>query len=240
VLPELHLLLLDGVAGAAVKDLVCDTADAAARAAHWLAAFQDARVQLPAVYALHHPLARARRWSARLQRGAPALAGAVARLEDALNAAPPPWPPQPRPLLIHGDFTAGHIFIAPQTTTVIDWDSCRPGDPPEDAGRFLASLSYLAARQRVSMPTAATAAASFRATYAESHPAAAASLPFYTALACLRKASQLVGASSPRAGISARPERAAVSARRDARRHTRQAGVLLEAAFASLAAAHPA
>jgi aminoglycoside phosphotransferase (APT) family kinase protein len=217
-MPGLHILLLDVAPGLPIKDLLWDGAPgAAARAARWLAAFHGARLPLPASYSLHDPLAAARRWSVRLARATPELASDAARMFDALTAARPPWPPHPH--LIHGDFGAGHIFVAPEATTVIDWDSCRPGEPPEDAGRFLASLYDRAARARTDRVIAAAAA--FQATYVAARPDAAASLPFYTALAGLHKASRV--------------DRHAHHVRRDHRR----ASTLLEAGLAALGAVHP-
>jgi hypothetical protein len=217
-LPGLHMLLLDVAPGLPIKELLRDGApDVAVRAARWLAAFHGARLPLPAAYTLRDPLAVARRWNVRLARATPELASAAARMFDALTAVQPPWPPQPH--LIHGDLSAGHIFVAPEATTVIDWDRCRPGDPSEDAGRFLASLYGLVAHNRAGGVTAAAAA--FQATYVAARPDAAASLSFYTALACLHKAS--------------RGDRHV----HDMQRHHRRASTLLEAGLAALGAVYP-
>jgi hypothetical protein len=64
------------------------------------------------------------------------------------------------------------------------------------------------------------AAAAFQATYVAARPDAAASLPFYTALACLHKAS--------------RGDRHV----HDMRRYHRRASTLLEAGLAALGAVH--
>ncbi|HEX6797643.1 MAG TPA: hypothetical protein VF116_08010, partial [Ktedonobacterales bacterium] len=90
-----------------------------------------------------------------------------------------------------GDFGAAHVFVAAETTTVIDWDSCRAADPAEDGGRFIASLWHLAARGCITRDDAAAAARRFRDAYAAVRPQLAARLPFYAALACLRKAARL-------------------------------------------------
>lgn len=196
-IPEMDLVMMDQAPGVPFHHLDPGVwPQAAHRVALWLAACANAAIALPASYALHHPLAAARRWSARLQRLAPDLAQHSARLLQDLVATQPPWPPVAR--RIHGDFGMGHVFCAPHAITVIDWDSCRLGDPAEDAGHFLASLAHLALHRA---PTAAiiTAVGSFRATYAEALPASAAVLPFYTALACLRKASHVANRSAERA-----------------------------------------
>ncbi|HEV7128913.1 MAG TPA: phosphotransferase [Ktedonobacterales bacterium] len=188
-LPDCHLLVLQVAPGAPIHRLTPDALpEAAVRAAYWLAAFHSTCLSLPPAYALRHPLVMARRWHARLERAAPELADDAAHLWDALVAASPAWPPQAR--LIHGDFGAEHLFIAPDATTVIDWDRCRPGDQVEDAGRFVGSLYARAARERAGATEMAAAAASFCAAYCGAQPAAAASLPFYVALACLRRASR--------------------------------------------------
>lgn len=221
-LPDLRMVLLEVAPGLPIKEALREGADGApdvaARAARWLAAFHDAPLPLPASYTLHDPLAVAMRWSERLAHTTPELASAAARTLDALTAARPPWPPQPH--LIHGDFGAGHVFVAPEATTVIDWDRCRVGDTTEDAGRFLASLSDLAngARTERIIAAAATFQATFQATYLAARPEAAAFLPFYTAFACLRKASRSIRHTH------------------DQRHYQRRASTLLGAALATLGA----
>lgn len=209
-LPELGLLMMDQAPGVPFHHLEQgEWPQAARRAALWLAALATAEIALPGTYTLHNPLAVARRWNIRLQCLAPELAQDSARLLMALSAAQPPWPPVVR--RIHGDFGVGHVFCAPHATTVIDWDSCRPGDPAEDAGHFLTSLAQLAMRRRASAAAITAAMSSFRATYAEALPASAAALPFYTALACLRKASRAASHSAERAGLLLRAGQAALT-----------------------------
>ncbi len=64
------------------------------------------------------------------------LARDARRLLAALTEARPAWPAPPH--LVHGDFSASHVYLTTETTTVIDWDAWGVGDCAEDAGRFLA------------------------------------------------------------------------------------------------------
>jgi aminoglycoside phosphotransferase (APT) family kinase protein len=124
-----------------------------------------------------------------LSADVPALSGAAHRLLAALAAVQPAWPAPPH--LLHGDFSASHVYLAASTTTVIDWDSWEVGDCAEDAGRFLASLHHLAARDPQHRGAAGQAAAMFARTYQAALPRAGQRLAFYEAWACLRKAAWL-------------------------------------------------
>ena len=129
---------------------------------------------------------------------APALAGDTRRLLAALVEARPAWPPLPH--LAHGDFSASHVYLAAEATTVIDWDAWGVGDGAEDAGRFLASLRHLAARDPARREAVAREAEAFARTYQAAVPLAGRSLAFYEALACLRTATRLMANGSPRCG----------------------------------------
>lgn len=190
-LPALSMALLRVAPGRSLADLLREgDLDAAARAGEWLGAFHAAPIPLPTVYALHDPLTHAARWTRRIARHLPALADRTIVLHTALAHTRPPWPGD-APRLIHGDFGAAHVFVAAEATTVIDWDSCRAGDPAEDAGRFVASLWHLAARGRLTQGDATDAERRFRDAYLAAQPPSAVRLPFYAALACLRKAARL-------------------------------------------------
>src|SRR5262249_38903247 len=118
---------------------------AARSAARGLAALAAAHLPLPAAYAVRLPLARAVRWADRLSRSTPALEAASAELLSALAAAHLSWPAAPQ--LIHGDLGAAHVFVGGGGVMLIDWDRAGAGDPAEDAGRLVASLFDLAARE---------------------------------------------------------------------------------------------
>ncbi|HEX6796850.1 MAG TPA: phosphotransferase [Ktedonobacterales bacterium] len=189
-LPALRLVLLRVAPGRTAADMLQDgDLEATARAGEWLGAFHTAPIALPTAYTLRYPLAQAARWHDRIARHLPALANRAGALHTRLLNARPQWPGEVR--LIHGDFGAAHVFVAAETTTVIDWDSCRVGDPAEDGGRFIASLWHLAARERITRDDAVAGVWRFRAAYAAVQPRIAARLPFYAALACLRKAARL-------------------------------------------------
>jgi len=205
-LPPWRLLLCELAPGVSVKARLrgvsadsaptAEAAEAAEAAARWLAAFDAAPLAAPSIYALHDPLAQAARWCSRLAQAMPLSAAPAWSLYAALMSARPPWPPS-TPRMIHGDFVMEHIFVAPgaadgaAVVTVIDWDSCRPGDPAEDAGRFVASLWGLYARGHADANTINGAAERFMATYTAEQPESAPHAPFYAALACLRKASRV-------------------------------------------------
>lgn len=198
VIPELNLLLLEHAAGTPISKLAPEEWPVAAlRAAHWLGALSAAQLPLPGSFALGDPVAGARRWQTRIQGAAPELTRDCEQILAVITARQPPWPAPVR--LIHGDFGVGHIFCGPEATTVIDWDSCRPGAPGEDAGHVLASLANLGWHCAADEGAITAALSSFRAAYAEVLPEYAPSLPIYTALACLRKASHVVERSVDRA-----------------------------------------
>jgi len=197
--PALRLLLLEEAPGETARAAVLrGQTGVGDRTARWLAAFHAGAPPLPAAYRLRDPLIKARRWTQALGATTPALAGDTRRLLAALVEARPAWPPLPH--LAHGDFSASHVYLAAEATTVIDWDAWGVGDGAEDAGRFLASLRHLAARDPARREAVAREAEAFARTYQAAVPLAGRSLAFYEALACLRTATRLMANGSPRCG----------------------------------------
>jgi hypothetical protein len=190
-LPALGLVLTDFAPGVPVTVLLREGNPelAAARAGEWLGIFHATRIAIPTASAPRDPLASAARWAARLARHLPRLHTYAWQLQARLAGAHHPWSLATR--VIHGDFAAEHVFIAGEATTVIDWDSCRLGDPAEDAGRFVASLWHLAVRGRIGRAEAIAAEGAFRRAYGASQPAAAVRLSFYAALIALHRACQI-------------------------------------------------
>jgi len=213
--PALRLLLLEDAPGETARAAVLrGQAGAGERTARWLAAFHAAAPPLPAAYRLRDPLIKARRWTQTLSATAPALAGDARRLLTGLVKARPAWPGPPH--LTHGDFSASHVYLAAETSTVIDWDAWGVRDGAEDAGRFLASLHHLAARDPARRGAVAREVGAFTRTYQAAVPLAGRSLAFYEALACLRTATRLMADGSPRrarraAALLAAGERALLS-----------------------------
>ena len=213
--PALRLLLLREAPGETARAaMLRGQAGVGDRTARWLAAFHAAAPPLPAAYRLRDPLIKARRWTQALGATAPALAGDARHLCAALVEARPDWPAPPH--LAHGDFSAAHVYLAAETTTVIDWDAWGVGDGAEDAGRFLASLHHLAARDPARRGAVAREVGAFTRTYQAAVPLAGRSLAFYEALACLRTATRLMADGSPRrarraAALLAAGERALLS-----------------------------
>jgi phosphotransferase family enzyme len=216
--PRARVLFQQSACGAPLTWLLhAGQAEAVSMAAYGLAALARAPLPLPAAYTLRHPLTRAHRWVVRLSLAAPELASAAARLLAALSDACPAWPTPPR--LIHGDLSAAHVFIAERGVELVDWDDAHPGDPAEDAGRLLTSLLHLGVRGKAPPQVIARARTAFTSTYAREAAEIAPRVPFYVALACLRKASRLVARPSPqRSPHSAALLTAGLSALREARR----------------------
>lgn len=195
--PALHVLLQDEAPGDTVRAAMQrGQIEGAERTARWLAAFYVARLALPAAYTLHAPLTKARQWTQQVCADAPVLAKQARHVLAALTERQPAWPP-PVPHLVHGDFSAAHVYLTAGTTTVIDWDSCSVGDGAEDAGKFLASLHHLAARKFVPHDTVAQATTLFTQTYRAAAPRAAEHVAFYEALQCLRTAKRLAAHRTP-------------------------------------------
>jgi hypothetical protein len=193
--PEIDLLLMEEAPGLSAREaLRHGQSGVGERTAQWLAAFHAA-APLPAAYGLREPVCRARRWAEKLNRSAPALAPQTRHLFATLAATQPDWPPEP--CLAHGDFSISHVYLAAQTTIVIDWDSWTVGDCAEDAGRFMASLHHLAARDPERYRCADREAQAFAQTYLSLVPMARHSLAFHEALACLRTAARLVTGAVP-------------------------------------------
>jgi len=213
--PALRLLLLREAPGETARAaMLRGQAGVGDRTARWLAAFHAAAPTLPGAYRLRDPLIKARRWTQALSATAPALAGDARHLCAALVEARPDWPGPPH--LTHGDFSASHVYLAAEATTVIDWDAWGVGDGAEDAGRFLASLHHLAARDPARRGAVAREVGAFTRTYQAAVPLAGRSLAFYEALACLRTATRLMADGSPRrarraAALLAAGERALLS-----------------------------
>lgn len=188
--PGWRLLLLEEAPGTPARDLLRrGEPGVGVRVAGWLAAFHTAALPLPAAYRMRDPLVQAGRWSWRLGESAPRLKASGQHLLGRLEAARPAWPP-PVPRLIHGDFVTAHVLLNGEQATVIDWDAWEVGDPAQDAGRFLASLRHLAVREPTLAGRASAEADAFASRYGELVPSAGRALPFYEALACLRKAAR--------------------------------------------------
>ncbi len=195
-IPAFHLLLEEEAGGQPARAaLRAGLPEVGERTARWLAAFHAAAPPLPAVYRLRDPMIKARHWTRTLRAHAPALADDSRRLLAALTEARPVWPP--RPHLVHGDLNASHVYLTAETTTVIDWDAWGVGDGAEDAGRFLASLHHLAARDHSHQGVVTQAVARFARTYQAVVPRGGQSLAFYEALACLQKAARLAVEGRP-------------------------------------------
>ena len=163
--PTLRLLLLEEASGETARAaLRRGQGGIGERTAYWLAAFHAAATPLVASHRPRDPLTKARAGRETLGANAPALGREARHLLAELVEAQPAWPAPPH--LVHGDFSASHVYLAAETTTVIDWDSCRVGDCAEDAGRFMASLHHLAAREperrEAVIQTARTFAHAFR------------------------------------------------------------------------------
>ncbi len=195
-MPTLRLLLLEEASGETAKAaLRRGQGGIGERTAYWLAALHAATAPLTAAHRPRDPLTKACRWADALGANAPALGREARHLLAALVEAQPPWPAPPH--LVHGDFGVTHVYLTAETTTVIDWDAWRVGDCGEDAGRFMASLHHLAARDPERREAVTQTARRFAQTYQTAVPMARQSLAFYEALACLLKAARLT-AHGPR------------------------------------------
>jgi hypothetical protein len=196
-LPTLRLLLLEEASGETARAaLQRGQGGIGERTACWLAAFHAATAPLAAAYRPRDPLVKARRWAQALAANAPALGREGRHLLTALTKARPAWSSPPH--LVHGDFSASHVYLAAETTTVIDWDSWRVGDCAEDAGRFMASLHRLAVRHPDRQEAMAQTARRFAQAFRAAVPMARQSFAFYEAAACLRTSARMTAKSSSR------------------------------------------
>lgn len=86
-----------------------------------------------------HWLGEIERRRRKLGRALPALATRIDRLADDLRRASDALP-EPAPVLLHGDFHPGQLWLHGCQPVLFDLDECCAGDPMEDLAAFLTRL----------------------------------------------------------------------------------------------------
>jgi len=109
------------------------------RAAAWLARLHVSSVGLPRRLTLPAEAVSARRWATVVGQAYPDLAASARGLASAW-AAEATTLPVAGEVPIHKDFHPGHVLLDGETTSVIDVDEARMGDPTFDVAHFCGYL----------------------------------------------------------------------------------------------------
>jgi aminoglycoside phosphotransferase (APT) family kinase protein len=192
-IPGLRLLLQEKVHGPRAKVVVLsadasERAEAAARAARWLARFHASAPRSGCVTPFAEQLDAIQRWSDTIAGQGEPFAFPARRLARRLM--------EEAASLGGGDLCAGHgsyachqIILAEGRTVTVDWDGYDLADPCRDVARFIVALERLALKYLGSIRALDAAAEVFLQTYQALSPLdVAAKLPWYGALTCLRLA----------------------------------------------------
>ncbi len=188
ILPDLHLVLFRGDAGAPldrIEDLSQATAGARG-AARWLARLHTSAVTLPRRMDLDREVTTTTEWAAVIGEHHPDLLARAAELADRWPAAVDPatdaWVP------IHKDFHAGHVLVdagAGCGICVIDLDEARLGEAALDVAHF---VTYLELHHAPA--TASVLADAFRTEYESASGRAGDVVAGYAAYTWLKIAKQ--------------------------------------------------
>ena len=191
--PELRLLLQERVSGPRAKQifLAADEAaraQAAVRAARWLARFQARAPRSGPTTEPARQLEAVDRWSHTVARLGEPVASQAGRLARRLNAEAAAA--GGRDLCAgHGSYHCHQIILTGDRTVTFDWDTHDVADPARDVARFIVALQRLAIKYLGSLQALDAAAGAFLETYLALSPfAVTASLPWHRALTCLRLA----------------------------------------------------
>ena len=141
-----RVVLYPGLSGGPLSDLLRRPGRGVARCLERVGAALHALHRLPLAVAgplPRHDLAaevsEVARASEHLGVLLPSVGAAASALLDRAQALHARLPAEP-PLFTHGDFKAEHVWATPGGPTLIDFDTCRLGDPALDVGKFLAHL----------------------------------------------------------------------------------------------------
>jgi aminoglycoside phosphotransferase (APT) family kinase protein len=219
-IPELHLLLLEKVAGTRAKQVLltsaeADRVDTAERCAHWLARFHAVAPRLGQPYRVTDVLDSLDEWLQPFRDCGDVLANRAKRLREQLEAAARGL--EPGELCAgHGHYTSGQVIIAERRpvavdsgmrhefisfdglvkdrTVTFDWDGHDVADPCRDLACFVVDLKRLAWKNPVASASLDHAAEVFLKTYFSVCLAkTGGNLPFYAAARCLRLARRDIG-----------------------------------------------
>jgi aminoglycoside phosphotransferase (APT) family kinase protein len=192
-LPRLRLLLQEKVAGTRAKLIFVnggdtDRADAAARAARWLAKFHADAPRAGHSTALTELLEPVERWSLRIAGLGEPFVSPARRLARRLAETAP----LSRTTCVcagHGSFSCHQIILGDGRTVTFDWDSYDVADPCRDVARFVVGLQRLAVKYHGFVSALDAAAEVFLTTYRARCPYdITTNLAWYRALTCLRLA----------------------------------------------------
>lgn len=197
--PEWRAVVMAGAAGrrpTPVRGRIDEWIDGAGRAATWLAALHRSAARPPRTVTRDQIEVRVASRAARAIHSRPHLAvplerrlAALAERRVAAGGGAPLAP-------THGRYHAGHVFISPDSVTVIDLDRLALGDPAVDLGEYLHRLRLQAARRGV-IGAADLATGEFLAAYAGHAGAMPAGVAYHWAASALGTACRLIEKGTP-------------------------------------------
>ena len=181
--PADGVILMGAAPGERVRELA--TGDRAAweealrGSARWLAALHSSEHRLgPPDDPTRRVLHLARRVAETAARR-PDLERLLARLLDELGERSPMRQSAPSVVQTHGRYHPQHVYVAPDSVTVIDTDRATPGDAAKDVGEFLHRLRADASSAGVDAEDADRMSAVFVEEYARGSAAELSALEFY-------------------------------------------------------------
>ena len=189
----LNLLLQEQICGPEAEEFVLsgqehDRTAAIERCALWLARFHSTAPGSGPILDLSSHLTSLKRWSRRIAKRAPMLAGKVTCLFERLEAAASRLG-QIDMCAGHGSYGPTQVILAAGRSAAIDWDGHDVADPSRDVARYLVSLRYLALEAACEDDAMKTAARLFLDTYAAARRSRMElHLPFHMAATCLQLA----------------------------------------------------
>ena len=143
---DLDLTLVSDVPGSRPDLRVASVLEAVVDGAASVAASMHASgIPVGRARTMETELARAADAVELIRADAPALAGWLTDIVDALRTVAPQTPAQ-QPAFAHGDFTLSQLMFAGSRTALLDFDKLCEAEPAFDLGRFLAYLRFVLAK----------------------------------------------------------------------------------------------
>jgi hypothetical protein len=162
-------------------------------AARWLARLHAVSVDLGGPRQdITQGVFRLARRAARAAAQQPGVEGLLVRLIEELAERAESVARSQSQAQTHGRYHAGHVFVAPETVTVVDLDRVALADPAVDVGEFLHRVRAQARRARLSEDAADRAALTFLEEYVAHAHAVPGGLAYYWSYSVLSKLLRVV------------------------------------------------
>jgi hypothetical protein len=188
-LPDHRMLILEGIPGKPLSDLLHDgTGEAGRRAATALSDLHSCEARLPRLWGLADEVSVLTRRIDILGRNRPELNSALLSLTTDLWAREPSRISGPSPL--HRDFYPAQVIARNGEIAFVDLDDSAMGDPLIDVANFMAHVTLLSFKRFSDPDRLAKARRAFLNAYRERNPdLETENLPFHEASTLIRLAS---------------------------------------------------